>query len=112
MPRTNQLTPREIKFVREFVRNGGNATAAHRIAYPRGNPRLANRNARHVIRRERVLLAIQSRRLTEDLDRTDLIAMHHRSYEEAMARSDTSGACEILRQMAILLGFLTRGKRS
>jgi hypothetical protein len=32
--RMRQLTPKQVMFVREYKRNGGNATAAHRLAYP------------------------------------------------------------------------------
>ena len=34
MPKTKQLTPKQEAFVAEYVRNGGNATAAAKKAYP------------------------------------------------------------------------------
>lgn len=34
MPKTKQLTPKQEAFVAEYVRNGGNATAAAQKAYP------------------------------------------------------------------------------
>ena len=34
MPKTKEITPKQQKFVAEYVRNGGNATAAAKVAYP------------------------------------------------------------------------------
>ena len=34
MPKTKDLTPKQEKFVTEYVKNGGNATAAAKVAYP------------------------------------------------------------------------------
>ncbi len=34
MPKTKQLTPKQEAFVAEYVRNGGNASAAAKKAYP------------------------------------------------------------------------------
>lgn len=34
MPKTKEITPKQQKFVAEYVKNGGNATAAAKVAYP------------------------------------------------------------------------------
>lgn len=34
MPKTKDMTPKQQKFVAEYARNGGNATAAAKVAYP------------------------------------------------------------------------------
>lgn len=34
MPKTKEITPKQQKFVAEYVKNGGNASAAAKVAYP------------------------------------------------------------------------------
>ena len=34
MPKTKEITPKQQKFVAEYARNGGNASAAAKVAYP------------------------------------------------------------------------------
>jgi phage terminase small subunit len=34
MPKTKDMTPKQQKFVAEYARNGGNASAAAKVAYP------------------------------------------------------------------------------
>jgi phage terminase small subunit len=34
MPKTKEITPKQQKFIAEYVKNGGNATAAAKVAYP------------------------------------------------------------------------------
>jgi phage terminase small subunit len=43
MPKTKEkaLTPKQEKFVAEYTRNGGNATAAAKVAYPEQNEKSA-----------------------------------------------------------------------
>lgn len=41
MPKTKEITPKQQKFVAEYTRNGGNASAAAKVAYPDQSEKVA-----------------------------------------------------------------------
>lgn len=60
MPKTKEITPKQQKFVAEYVKNGGNATAAAKVAYPEQNEKVAAHQGWENLQKPQLAAAIRA----------------------------------------------------
>ena len=59
MPKTKDITPKQEKFVAEFVKNGGNASAAAKVAYPDQKEEVAAHQGWENLQKPQIVAAIR-----------------------------------------------------
>ncbi len=95
MPKTKQLTPKQEAFVAEYVRNGGNASAAAKKAYPNQTDEVAAHQGWENLQKPQLAQAIR-----DEFNRQGVtLEKALRPIVKGLEAKDKSGADDLNKQM-------------